>query len=140
MDTAVFFKTTIKLSRTTAIVAGILFCQFAAAKSVPRNLQTSTTDPSTMNVIINHNPGINTANHPLNLNLPDTGIKPAETNNWSEHATAIDSSNNPLQLMAGNKKQTPVKMDCGMDVLPTSNPDVALTSRLTGECDFKYHY
>ena len=44
------------------------------------------------------------------------------------------------QIIASDKKKTPLNVDCGMDLYQNTAPEVSMTSRLTGECDFKYHY
>ncbi|MDD4915713.1 MAG: hypothetical protein PHW13_11835 [Methylococcales bacterium] len=125
MNTADFLKNLLKPFNSTLILVCLLISQAVAANSAPR---ASAPVPVAM--------------HALDLSLPDnTGVKPVGADNGSQHqARRAEKSDNVLQIIAGSKKQEPLNMDCGMNVMQTSNPDVALTSRLTGECDFKYHY
>ena len=75
----------------------------------------------------------------LILSLPNTELK-GNDSPWSAQPLLGASTDTGKQLIAGGRKKTPLAVDCGMDVYQNSGPDVSLTSRLTGECDFKYHY
>ena len=44
------------------------------------------------------------------------------------------------QIINAKNKKRAVDVDCGMDVNPYAQSDSSIGNRLTGECDFKYHY
>jgi hypothetical protein len=75
----------------------------------------------------------------LILSLPDRAIS-SNDQNWLNTSLHPDDIGNSKQLIANNKKKLPVNLDCGMDLYQNTTPDTPLSSRLTGECDFKYHY
>ncbi|WP_347987018.1 hypothetical protein [Methylomonas sp. AM2-LC] len=54
--------------------------------------------------------------------------------------TNIDNATDNQQLIVANKKKQPLNLGCGMDVYQNTGPDISISSRLTGECDLKYHY
>jgi hypothetical protein len=74
---------------------------------------------------------------PLILDLPANEL-------LTDSSTVIqqmpkDAINDQALITATHKKR-PVGMDCGVDVYQDTRADIALTSRLTGVCDLKYHY
>jgi hypothetical protein len=76
----------------------------------------------------------------LILSLPaDQSIENGKTgllaNTWQTQNTP-----ETLPLIVGGRKKAPLNVDCGMDLYKNTGPDISLTSRLTGNCDLKYHY
>jgi hypothetical protein len=139
MNATDFFNILNKAIIGAVALPGLLICQAAVAKSTAHRPPASA---PALDIIINGLPGNSktTALPTLNLSLPDDVGKPAPSGTWPPLSAPAAKADINQQILAGAKKQPPVKMDCGMDVLQTSNPDVSLTSRLSGECDLKYHY
>jgi len=75
----------------------------------------------------------------LILSLPEDEIK-SENSGWTLNSDQKAISAENQQFVAGGKKKRPLNLDCGMDVYQNTGPDISITSRLTGECDVKYHY
>lgn len=72
----------------------------------------------------------------LILNLPDSRLQTDDAS-WTQPS---QHSADSKQIIVGSRRKAPLNLDCGVDVYPTVNPDISLSSRLTGECDFKYRY
>jgi len=71
----------------------------------------------------------------LILSLPDSKLQ-TDDSSWTQPSQRADSK----QIIVGSRRKAPLNLDCGVDVYQYANPDVSLSSRLTGECDFKYRY
>lgn len=110
-----------KLSKASLIAVCVMVFHVAVAKS-------DAISPETFN-----------KSHGLILNLPAEDIK-TEDSSWSTHSLAVMPKSRDNNIIASGSKKTPLNVDCGMDVYQNTGPDISLTSRLTGECDFKYHY
>lgn len=74
----------------------------------------------------------------LDLNLPDDSLKINSSAFLNPDGKKNLEGNE--QILAGGKKQKRLNLDCGMDVYSNAAPDVPLSNRLSGECDFKYKY
>jgi hypothetical protein len=137
--TAVFSKTLHVRWHGLLLLCGLLACDAAVAKTTSHKAR-----PAALDVDVNAQSANSLPFSPapsLNLNLPETSGLTTEATQKGQSAISKQVSDNALQILAGTKKpNNAVRMDCGMDVMPTSNPDVSLGSRLTGECDFKYRY
>jgi len=121
VNTADFLTKLLKASRTVIAMACMaVFHSVAAYSDAP--------SPETFN-----------KSAKLILNLPDEIIK-TDNSTGSQYSFQTQNLGEAKQLIAGAKKNTPLNVDCGMDVYQNTGPDISLSSRLTGECDLKYKY
>ena len=74
----------------------------------------------------------------LILKLPQDEIKTDNAGGAGNGLVLQQADANQMALTG--KRKTPLNVDCGMDIFPANNPDISLSSRLTGECDVKYHF
>jgi len=76
----------------------------------------------------------------LVLDLPANGLLLDATKTSNSLSINNNNSTDNQQLIVSGKKNQPLNLGCGMDMYQNIGPDISLTSRLTGECDLKYHY
>lgn len=127
MKAADLFFLLVKPFRTTIALVCLLTFHAVAAKSEAPVSKSATKTKPPINLI---------------LDLPDNFVSSKDYNPQILPNTPYfgQKNNDNQQLIAGDKKKRSLNVDCGMDMYQNSAPEVPMSSRLTGECDFKYHY
>lgn len=87
-------------------------------------------------VVVTHHAPVQ--NKSLILDLPSTDLIIADQPVFGI-VNQSQNEDSPLFIASG-KKQTPINVNCNMNVFQTSAPEIPLASKLTGECGFKYRY
>ena len=119
MNTYNIINLLIRPTRLSVMIICLMVFHSVSAKSAPpKPKQNTTSQPA------------------LILTLPEQ-IPSSGINGLTNSASNAGIEN---QIIAEHHKKAPVDLDCDMNLLQNTSPDVSLTGRLSGECDVKYHY